>query len=156
MRLLGLDVGERRIGVAVADPGSGSVRPLTTFRRVDADADAATLRRLASEQAAGELVVGLPLLADGSEGRQAARTRSWAAAVGPLAGLPIIFRDERHSSQAAEARMGGMGRGAGGGPPSSAARRGYRARVDREAAAEILQAELDARARVPARTGLPA
>lgn len=152
--LLGVDVGERRIGVAVGDPANGAVRPLATIRRVDAERDGATLRRLAEEQGAGELVVGLPLAADGGEGSQAAATRAWAAEVAPHLGLPIAWRDERNTSIAAESRLGGMGRGRAGGPPSAAARTAYRARIDREAAAGIVQAELDARAEANVGRGL--
>ena len=106
MTLLGLDVGARRIGVAVADPVSGVVRPLTTINRSDPAGEATTLRRLATEQAATELIVGLPLRADGSEGEQAQVTRDWAAGVAPLVGLPLGWRDERHTSQQAEAHIG--------------------------------------------------
>lgn len=144
-RLLALDVGERRIGIALADIDTGSVKPLTTIRRAEAARDAATLARLASEQGATELVVGLPLNADGSEGEQARRTRDWAAAVAPLAGLALGWRDERHTSEHAESIAGRQGRGRAGGPPSPAARNAYRARIDRLAAAGIAQAELDAR-----------
>ncbi len=146
--LLGLDVGERRIGVAVGDPASGRVRALATIRRGDPEHDAATLRRIAEEHGAAELVVGLPLSLDGSEGPQAAATRRWADEVGPFLRLPVSWRDERGTSVDAEARLGRMGRGRSGGPPSPAARNAYRARIDREAAIAILQAELDARAAV--------
>lgn len=145
-RLLGIDLGSRRIGVALGDPDAGRVRSLSTLRRGTPADDAAALRRLADEHAVAELVVGLPLLVDGTEGRQAQASRAWAAAVGPLVGLPVAWRDERHTSQAAEAAMGAPRRSGSGAAPSSAARRAYRARVDREAAAIILRAELDARA----------
>lgn len=148
MTLLGLDVGERRIGVAVGDTISGSVRPLRTIARATPERDAATLVRIAAETGASELVIGLPLDARGGTGPQAALTLAWAAVVGPIVGLPIAWRDERHSSITAEARMGRAPRGSGGGPPSPAARRAWRARIDREAACVILQAEVDARARV--------
>ncbi|MEA2621721.1 MAG: putative pre6S rRNA nuclease [Chloroflexota bacterium] len=145
VRLLGADVGERRIGLAIGDPDSGVVRALTTIRRVSPAADAVTLRRLADEQGATELVVGLPLLADGSEGSQAALTRAWASSIEDSLGLPVVWRDERNTSQAAESRIGAARRGRSGGPPTAGAMRAYRARVDREAAASIVQAELDAR-----------
>jgi putative Holliday junction resolvase len=143
--LLGLDVGARRIGVAVADPVSGVVRPLATINRSDPAGEATMLRRLATEQAATELIVGLPLRADGSEGEQAQVTREWAAGVAPLVGLPIGWRDERHTSQQAEARIGRVRRSHNGAAPSTRSLRAYRARVDREAAAGILRAELEAR-----------
>ena len=148
-RLLGIDLGERRIGVAVADP-DGRARPLQTLRRartIAADADA--IQRLIVEQAASELIVGLPLEADGREGPQVAITRSWVEGLMPLlTGASIRFRDERLSSHVAEGRLGPMKRGRSGGPPTATQRAAYRARIDREAAAIILQDELDARARV--------
>lgn len=144
-RLLALDVGERRIGVALGDTDSGSVKPLTTIRRADAARDATSIARLVMEQAATELVVGLPLNADGSEGEQARRTREWAADIAPAVAVPIKWRDERLTSERAESIAGRQGRGRAGGPPSPAARNKYRARIDRLAAAGIAQAELDAR-----------
>ena len=146
-RLLGLDLGERRIGVAVAD-ADGRATALTTLRRAATpDADAVAVARLLREQRATEIVVGLPLEAAGQEGAQARITRDWAEAVGPLLGVPIRYRDERLTSHLAEQRLGPMKRGRGGGPPSRTQRDAWRARVDREAAAIILQDELDARAR---------
>jgi len=149
-RILGVDLGERRIGVAVADAGGGRATPLTTVRRaatVEADADA--LGRIAREQAATALVVGLPIEASGREGPMAAAARTWAAAVGERLGLPVALRDERLTSHLAEQRLGPMKRGRSGGPPSKVQRDTYRARVDREAAAIILQDELDARVIAP-------
>ncbi|MDL2335583.1 MAG: Holliday junction resolvase RuvX [Chloroflexota bacterium] len=145
-RLLALDVGERRIGIAIADTDSGSVKPLTTIRRADAARDATTLARMALEQHATELVLGLPLNADGSEGEQARLTREWAASIATTVGLPMVWRDERHTSERAESIAGRQGRGRSGGPPTPAARNAYRSRIDRLAAAGIAQAELDARA----------
>lgn len=144
-RLLGVDLGETRIGLAVADTDSGSVRPLGTIRRSDARRDQQTLTRVCDEQRIEELVVGLPLNMDGSEGAQAASTREWAAQVGPGLGRPIFWRDERLTSVGAEARLDRAPRGRSGGPPSPDARNSRRARIDREAAAAIVQAELDAR-----------
>lgn len=144
-RLLALDVGERRIGIALADTESGAVKALATIRRADAARDAATVARLASEQGATEVVVGLPLNADGSEGTQARLTREWAATIGAAVALPVTWRDERLTSERAEVIAGRPARGRAGGPPSPAARNAYRARIDRLAAAGIAQAELDAR-----------
>ena len=99
-----------------------------------------------------ELVVGLPLMMDGTSGEQAQRTREWAAAA--LAGfeLPVRWHDERLTTERAIDRVGKPVRGPAGGPPSASARRAYRARLDREAAAFILQAELDERASVDRRS----
>jgi putative Holliday junction resolvase len=143
-RLLGVDLGERRIGVAVGDPDGGAVSALKTLSRGrTASHDARVLARLAEEQRAGVLVVGLPLNDDGSEGPQAAVTREWAAVVAAESGLRLLFGDERLTSQRAERRIGGPARGRSGGPPGPAQRDAHRARIDREAAALILQDYLD-------------
>lgn len=145
-RLLGLDLGERRIGVALADDDGRAV-PLTTLRRApEALGDAQAIGRLVTQHEIAEIVVGLPLDVSGGEGGQAAVTRAWVDAVRPLLGLPFGYRDERLSSHLAEQRLGPMKRGRSGGPPTRTQRDAWRSRVDREAAAIILQDELDARA----------
>ena len=143
--LLGIDLGDRRIGVATADTDTGSVRPLLTLRRGTPAQDAEAIGRIIRERQAAELVVGLPLHRDGRESEQSQRTRAWVDEVTPLVGLPVTLRDERLTSQSAESRMGQAPRGRSGGAPSSKARNAWRARIDREAAADILQRELDAR-----------
>jgi putative Holliday junction resolvase len=145
-RILGADLGERRIGLAVADRDGGRAMALITLRRSTPAQEAAAIARIAMEQEADELVVGLPLHASGATGTQAEITRDWVAALEPLVGLTITLRDERLSSHLAEERLGPMKRGRSGGPPSKTQRDAYRGRVDREAAAIILQDELDARA----------
>jgi putative holliday junction resolvase len=145
-RILGADLGERRIGLAVADLDGGLATALVTLRRSTPAQEAAAIARIAIEQNADELVVGLPLHASGAAGTQAEITRDWVAALEPLVGLTITLRDERLSSHLAEARVGPMKRGRSGGPPSRTQRDAHRGRVDREAAAIILQDELDARA----------
>ena len=154
---LGLDVGSRRIGVALAEAGAISARPLTTIviggrehgaARIAAGPDArslAALGRLVAEHRVTDVVVGLPLDADGSPGAMAEAAERWAAALAEQLQLPVSLRDERLSSSTAEARLGPMPRGRSGGPPSRDQRERYRARVDREAASIILQDELDAR-----------
>jgi putative Holliday junction resolvase len=144
-RLLGVDVGEKRIGLAVADLESGKVRPLATIRRGDPGRDTGTLATICDEQRIDELVIGLPLNMNGSEGFQAAATRAWAAAVAETLARPITWRDERLTSSAAEGRVRPAPRASGGRPPSAAARNSRRAKIDREAAASIVQSELDAR-----------
>jgi putative holliday junction resolvase len=146
-RLLGVDLGERRIGLAVGDDDGSAARPHSTLRRgrsVEADAGAID-----------GLVVGLPLEASGDEGAMAIKTRAWADAIRERIDLPVSFRDERLSSHLAEARLGPMKRGRSGGPPSKTQRDAHRARVDREAAAIILQDELDTRAGVRSSTPRP-
>ena len=146
--LLGIDLGERRIGVAIADGPDVGARPLVTLKRGSTvEDDVSHLLPLIESNVISEVVVGLPLEAGGAEGPQAAVTRAWVDALAPRLGdrVAITFRDERLSSHLAESRLGPMRRGRSGGPPSKAQRDAYRARVDREAAAIILQDELDSR-----------
>ena len=143
--LLGIDLGDRRIGVATADTATGAVRPLLTLRRSTPEQDAAAIGRICRERRAEAVIVGLPLHQAGQESEQTRRTRAWVEAVAPALGLPVTLRDERLTSQQAEIRMGLAPRGRSGGAPSSRARDAWRARIDREAAADILQRELDAR-----------
>ena len=145
-RLLGIDLGERRIGLAVGDVTNAASRPLTTIRRGTLEADAERIARVVAEQGIGELVVGLPRNMDGSEGPQALATRAWADALSARLELPVVWRDERLTSETAELEMGRVRRGRSGGPPSTAARTRRRAAVDREAARLIVEAELRARA----------
>jgi putative Holliday junction resolvase len=146
-RLLGIDLGERRIGLSIADGDGSPARPLETIRRGKTLAqDAERIGTIAAANDVVELVVGLPLEASGNSGTQAESTRQWVSAISSLLGMPVSLRDERLTSHLAEQRLGPMKRGRSGGPPTPAQREAYRARVDREAAAIILQDELDARA----------
>lgn len=148
MSILGIDLGERRIGVAIADSPDVGARPLLTLPRGRTiEADAAELERLIAGNAVDEIVVGLPFEAAGHEGPQANATRAWVEALDARLGdrVRFCFRDERLSSHVAETRLGPMSRGRSGGPPTKRQRDDYRARVDREAAAVILQDELDSR-----------
>jgi len=148
MALLGVDLGERRIGLAVAEGEPPRAVPLTTLpRRASVAADVADLARIVTERGIVELVIGLPFEASGIEGPQARSTRAWADEVGRLLALPLAYRDERLTSHLAEGRGGAAKRGRSGGPPTPAQRRARRERVDREAATIILQDELDARSR---------
>jgi putative transcription antitermination factor YqgF len=113
--------------------------------------DAAALAALVDRHGIDEVIVGLPLEASGVEGEQVRRTRAWTDAVGTTLGRPMSYRDERLTSHLAEQRLGPMPRGRSGGPPTAHQRNAYRARVDREAAAIILQDELDARSAAASR-----
>lgn len=155
MRLLGLDVGTRRIGVAV---GEGRVAvPLTIIVHESRAADIARIGELARAQAAGAIVVGLPLSMSGEEHAQAARTRAFGEALALGTGIPVVYQDERLSTaQASRAQTGSVaggrrlaprpdGRPTGRDPRSvHPARRRGKPRVDDLAAAVILQAYLDA------------
>ena len=145
-RLLGVDLGDRRIGLAIAELDSGHVRPWKTIRRAaDPGADAAAILRLIEGIAVTEIVCGLPLEASGREGAQARLTRSWVEAFGPAIGVPVSLRDERLTTFVAESRAPRPPRSRSGGPPSRAQRESRRALVDRLSAAVILEDELAAR-----------
>jgi len=147
-RLLGVDLGDKRIGLALADPGTDPPRPLATVRRgATIEDDASLLRPIVEREDVAEIILGLPLDFGGAEGGQATKTRSWGESIAAALGLPVLLRDERLSSDRAAHAIGPMKRGRSGGPPTPAQRRAYRERLDREAAAIILRDELDARAR---------
>jgi putative holliday junction resolvase len=107
-KLLGLDVGLSRIGVAVCDPLQLRARPLTIVGRASRREDFERLARLVRVEEAQAIICGLPLNMDGSEGDQARTVRKWAMrlahALRALLGhpVPIIFWDERLSSFAAQ------------------------------------------------------
>lgn len=103
MRCLALDVGDRRIGMAVGDDALGVVRSLDTIRRRSVVRDVARLREVVAREKVERLVIGLPLRADGGEGLQAGRVRRFAEACGSL-GVPIEFLDERYTTTEAQLR----------------------------------------------------
>jgi len=103
VRYLALDVGDRRIGLAVGDDAHGLSRPLQTLVRRSVVKDLAELERIARDEQIDALVVGLPLTLGGEEGHQAERVRRFATAAAKL-GLPVRLYDERHTSSEAEIR----------------------------------------------------
>ena len=103
MRYLALDVGDRRIGLAVGDDAHGLSRPLRTLVRRSVVKDLAEIERIAREEAVDALLIGLPLTLSGDEGYQAERVRRFATASEKL-GLPVRLYDERHTSSEAELR----------------------------------------------------
>lgn len=101
-RFLGLDIGNRRIGVAVSDELGLTAQPVMTLeRRRSRREDLRSLARLARRFGVAGIVVGNPLHLDGAESRQAEKTRAFAAELGELTGLPVHLRDERLTTQEA-------------------------------------------------------
>ncbi len=96
-RYLALDVGDRRIGLAVGDVDGGIARPLRTLRRRSARADVEAIREIARREEAAALVIGLPLTLRGDEGHQATRVRRFADALA-AAGLALELYDERFTT----------------------------------------------------------
>src|SRR4051794_28513155 len=105
-RVLALDHGEARCGCAISDPSGTLATPLPVVERPDSHRGLAALVRLAEEQAAERVVVGLPLTLAGEEGEQAARARAFAERLEPKIGLPVELHDERLTTRQAE-RSGG-------------------------------------------------
>lgn len=133
MRVIGLDVGERRIGVAVSDPLGKTAQPLETIER-----DSREIERLADlvkELKPRRFVVGLPFLMDGREGTQAERVREFARRLEERLEIPVTLYDERLSTREAEAVLAGAGLDPGEKKDAS----------DRVAAALILGAYLESR-----------
>ena len=136
MRTLGLDLGERRIGVAVSDPTGTLASPLQTVqRRRGKRPPIATLERIAREQDVRALVVGLPLTLQGEEDPWCAEVRRIGDALAARLAMPVSYIDERMSSVQAEQAI----RQSGGTRKS----RQDKGRVDAAAAAVILQRHLD-------------
>lgn len=138
MKLLALDVGERRIGVAVSDETGLISTPLTTIRRASKVEDFGRIAGLIREQRAQAVVVGHPLNRDGSAGPQARRVEKYAHALGEALrdqGLdaPVILWDEYLSTWQAEEALAGAG-----------SRQARRAGLDAAAAAIILREYLEA------------
>lgn len=100
--LLGLDLGDKTIGLAISDPRRGIASPLQTIRRRKFTLDAAELLKLAEARGVSGLVLGLPLNMDGTEGPRVQKTRAFARNLSGLTALPIGFWDERLSTVAAE------------------------------------------------------
>src|SRR5262249_47801738 len=97
-RLLGVDYGDVRVGLAVSDPDRKIAFPLTTYERRGRDRDAEYFRALAKAEAAAGLVVGLPVHLSGVEGKKAAQARAFGAWLGAATGLPVAYWDERFST----------------------------------------------------------
>ena len=132
-RVLGVDHGERRIGLALGDPSGVLATPYDT---IDANGGLATVARVCRETGATRIVVGLPLRLDAGEGPAAERARAFAEALRKRVAVPVELWDERFSTVTAEKALieGGTRR----------ARR--RQLVDRLAAQILLQHYLDSRA----------
>lgn len=134
MRVLALDIGERRVGVAASD-ASGRVATPVKVLEAKALSDGVTLRRLVEDYEVDLVLVGLPLSLDGTEGPQARRVRAQAARLAPQLGVPVDFADERLSSTQAARAMQEAGM----------SERDRRGKLDAVAASLFLQAWLDSR-----------
>ena len=108
-RVLGLDVGERRIGVAISDASGRLAAPLTTISAAPREQALAKIVSLARQEEAVAVVVGLPLTLRGEVGPQAEVVRRFAAELEAAIGLPIHLFDERLTTAAAEQQLRELG-----------------------------------------------
>lgn len=132
-RLLGLDLGEKTIGLALSDRLLSVATPYKTLKRGKFSADAPILDNIISEEGVGALVVGLPLNMDGTDGPSAQSARAFARNWAGSRDLPVILQDERLSTMAVTRTL-----------LEADASRARRADVvDKMAAAYILQGALD-------------
>ncbi|MBI1826824.1 MAG: Holliday junction resolvase RuvX [Planctomycetes bacterium] len=133
MRYLGIDYGQKRIGLAVGDSQSRIATPIGTIHETKADRQLAESINRIEEYAVNALVIGLPLNMDGSEGPQAKETRMFADQLAKASGKPVHFHDERLSSFSAQELVGKISR----------TRKKKRRPIDSIAAQVILQEFLD-------------
>lgn len=139
MRTLGVDLGDKRVGLALSDEDGTFASPLQVLQRTGDRALIADLARIVREHEVGAIVVGLPLHMDGREGPEAERARTFAARLAEKTKRPVELWDERWSTIAAERALR-EDRGRRKGP------------VDHVAAALLLQGFLDSKATPPPRS----
>lgn len=137
IRYLALDVGTKRIGIAVSDGLGLTAQPVMTLeRRRNPREDLRSIARLARRHEVSGIVVGLPLHMSGEDSPRAAKTRALAAELGELSGLPIHLWDERLTSEAAHEILYAAGR----------KRQTHKDVVDQVAAVLILESFLNSHA----------
>ena len=134
MRILAIDPGEKRLGVALSDPTGTIANPLTVLGHVARPIDAAAIAELARQHEAGRIIVGQALDDDGQPTQQSRRAARLAEAIRQQCDLPVELWDESGSTQAARAARLQMG----------VSRRKRSGHLDELAATYILQTYLDA------------
>ena len=137
MRVLAVDPGEKRLGIAISDPTGTIANPLMVIQHVSRPVDAATIAQLAADNEAGLIVVGHALGIEGESTPQGRRAERLAEAIRTQCNLPVQLWDESGSTQAAQAARRALG----------ASRRKRSGHLDDLAATYILQTFLDALSR---------
>ena len=130
-RIMGLDMGDSRIGVALSDPLGIMASPLTIISRKDEEADIKAIIEIIEQKEVRHIIIGLPLSMDGSLGKQAEKVQAFAEVLGQRINIPIEFIDERLSTVAAKRIVQGV------------RKTNKETRYDAAAAALILQCYLD-------------
>ena len=133
MRSLGLDIGDKRIGVALSDPGGILASPFTIIDRRDERLDTEAILDIVRQHQVEQIIVGLPYSMDGSIGKQAEKVKAFIQELGSNTDVPIEFRDERLTTVSARRLM----------QPVKRKRTKKKVRHDAVAAALILQSYLD-------------
>lgn len=133
-RILGIDVGDRRVGIAMTDP-LGTAQPLITMGRTSLKQELKNIGRLLRKHAVAEIVTGYPLHMSGEVSPQALKAKAFAAAMREAFGLPVHLQDERLTSSAAHELLDRLGHPRG---------PGRKAVLDQYAAVIILQDWMDA------------
>jgi len=133
-RLLGIDYGTKRIGLAVSDPDRKIASPLTTYACVNREADALYFHQVIEKEEIGQLVVGLPIHLSGDESAKSTEARAFGKWLHEVTGLPVAFADERFSTVEAESALWNAG----------LTHKKRKARRDRLAAQILLQGYLEA------------
>ena len=141
MRILAVDPGDKRIGVALSDPTGTIANPLTIVKHISRPIDAATIAQLAHENQAGLIVVGQSLDIDGRPTPQGRRAERLAEAIRTQTQIPVKMWDEGGSTQAARAARTALG----------VPRRKRRGHMDDLAATYILQTYIDSQPASPNR-----
>ena len=140
VRTLAVDLGTRRIGLALSDEGGQFATPYDVMQVTSAEVAVASIVEVVRKEGVERLVVGLPLNMDDSVGDAARRTVRWAETLGAAAGKPVVLVDERLSSFAAEQQLADRKRGG-----EHLTRGDKKQRLDALAAAAFLQEFLDGR-----------
>lgn len=139
-RILGIDFGERRVGLAISDPTGTIAQPLPALtRRRGKRPPVEAIARIAEEHGATDIVIGLPLTLEGEESDWTREVRAFGARLAQRTGLPVHYVDERLTSVRAERTVRSLG--------LPKRERERKTRVDTIAAMLLLQAYLDGRAR---------
>ena len=136
MRILGLDVGEKTVGVAISDPLGLTAQGVKTIRRTGCrEEDVRSIEELCQQYEVDEIVVGLPKHMNNTKGLSAERSEAFAEALRTGLGITVVTRDERLSSWAAEQAL----------IQADVSRAGRKRVIDKVAAQIILQGYLDSR-----------
>jgi putative Holliday junction resolvase len=133
MRIMGLDVGEKRIGIAISDPMGWTAQGHSVLQRSDLETDLQEIRQISKDYEVEKIVVGLPRNMDGTIGSKALEVQEFAALIESRLGIAVEFWDERLSTRSAEKLL----------VEADVSRRRRKQVIDKMAAVNILQPYLD-------------